>query len=258
MVDISDVDFAYGQQLALKQIRLAVEEGSTLGVVGPNGGGKTTLLRLLLGVCRPTRGAISIGGLRPAEAIARGDVIGYLPQGYALPRGFPISVRQLVRLGLAGKTGMLRGYRADDLEFVDWLLEQAGLRELAGRPIGSISGGQQQRALMARALAGRPKLLLLDEPMTGIDAAGRQRFISFMLELKRKLNLTMVLVAHDLQAVTALSDRIACLNVTLHYHDVPQRLPADLAHRFFACDLDAMGIHPEESGDGRQEWPERS
>jgi zinc transport system ATP-binding protein len=105
-----------------------------------------------------------------------------------------------------------------------------------------LSGGQLQRVFIARALVPRPKILLLDEPTTGIDRVGHQQFIEFLLGLKKEFDLTVVIVSHDLRAVSAMSDRIACLNVTLHYHDVPQRLPADLVFRMFACDLQAMGI----------------
>jgi zinc transport system ATP-binding protein len=242
LVDILSLDFAYGQQLVLKHIDLPVESGTTLGVIGPNGGGKTTLLRLLLNLHQPTRGGIKIDGLSPAQAVQRGDVVGYLPQNYALPEQFPISVRQVVRLGLVGKTGMLRRFSGDDLRFVEWLLERVGIKDLADRPIGTISGGQRQRALIARALAARPKLLLLDEPTTGIDRSGQQKFIEFLADLKRELKLTVILVSHDLRAVSAISDRIACLNVTLHYHDVPEHLPADLVYQMFACDLEAAGL----------------
>src|SRR3954471_6043035 len=115
IIDITDLDFAYRETLVLKQVSLRIERGTTVGLIGPNGGGKTTLVRLLLGLLRPTRGTIRIDGLPPARAVQRGDVVGYLPQNPAAPNGFPLSVRQLVRLGLAGKTGMLRGYARDDL-----------------------------------------------------------------------------------------------------------------------------------------------
>jgi zinc transport system ATP-binding protein len=244
IVDISHLDFAYGQQLVLKHIHLQIEAGSTLGLIGPNGGGKTTLMRLMLGLHRPTLGEIRVDGLRPAAAVRAGNVIGYLPQKAHFPVNLPLSVRQAVRLGLVGKTGMLRGYAKDDLTFVEHLLDRLGMLDLADQPVGQLSGGQAQRAFIARALAARPKILLLDEPTTGIDRSGQQRFIEQVVKLKEELGLTLVFCSHDLRAVSSISDRIACLNLTLHYHDVPHRMPERLAVEMFACDLEAMGVTP--------------
>ena len=242
IIDISELDFAYRDALVLKHVSLRVEAGTTLGLIGPNGGGKTTLIRLLLGLVEPTRGTIRVDGLSPREAVGRGNVIGYLPQNPATPEGFPVSVRQVARLGLVGKTGMLRGYAREDLKFVDGLLDRLGMADLAAAPIADLSGGQLQRVLIARALAARPKLLLLDEPTTGIDRLGQQQFLESITNLQRELGLTVIFVSHDLRAVSAISDRIACLNLTLHYHDVPEHLPADLVYRMFACDLEAFGL----------------
>ena len=250
IIAIHELDFAYRQQLVLKQIHLHVEPGTTLGLIGPNGGGKTTLIRLLLGLLRPTRGSIRIDSVDPRTAVRRGDVLGYLPQNPQLPANFPLDVRQLVRLGLAGKTGILHGYSKQDLQFVDSLIERIGLRDVIDEPVGQLSGGQLQRVLIARALAARPKVLLLDEPTTGIDQAGQQQFIDFVQRLKHDLNLTLVLVSHDLRAVTSISDRIACLNVTLHYHDVPDHMPAELVFSMFGCDLAAAGLGQSCCGEG--------
>ncbi|HEV2295952.1 MAG TPA: metal ABC transporter ATP-binding protein [Tepidisphaeraceae bacterium] len=239
---IDNLDFAFGESLVLKHVSLAIEQGTTVGLIGPNGGGKTTLIRLLLGLLEPTRGQLRIAGLTPREAVRRGDLVGYLPQSQRVPSRLPLSVRQVVRMGLAGKTGMLRVHPKDDLAFADELLGVVGISELADVPVATLSGGQFQRVLIARALAPRPKLLLLDEPTTGIDRSGQQRFIESIQELKTRLGLTIVFVSHDLRAVSAVSDRIACLNLTLHYHDVPEHLPADLVYRMFACDLEAFGL----------------
>jgi zinc transport system ATP-binding protein len=243
LIQISNLTFAFDQQTVLRDVNLDVEAGTTLGLIGPNGGGKTTLIRLLMDVLEPTSGSIRIGGLTPRQAIRRGDVVGYLPQKSSATRDtFPISVRQAVHLGLAGKAGMLRSFIGEDVSFADRMIERVGLSDVADRPIGALSGGQLQRAYIARALAPRPKLLLLDEPTTGIDRPGQERFIEFLQGLKNELGLTVVFVSHDLRAVSSISDRIACLNQTLHYHDVPDRIPADLVYRMFACDLEAMGI----------------
>jgi zinc transport system ATP-binding protein len=226
----------------LRHVTLQVEAGSTLGLIGPNGGGKTTLMRLILGLHEPTRGRISVEGMTPRRAVRRGDVVGYLPQQARFPANMPLSVRQAVRLGLVGKTGMLRSYAKDDVAFVEYLMNKMGVADYAAQPVGRLSGGQAQRVLIARALAPRPKILLLDEPTTGIDRSGQQRFIESVLRLKEDLGLTLVFCSHDLRAVASISDRIACLNVTLHYHDVPHRMPAQLAFEMFACDLEAMGV----------------
>ena len=242
VLDIANLDFAYGEQLVLKHLNLTMEAGSTLGIIGPNGGGKTTLIKLLMGILNPTRGSLQVAGMTPIDAVRRGDVIGYLPQNTNVPSNFPINVRQVIRLGLAGKTGMLRSHPQEDLDFVETLIERVGVKELVEQPVGELSGGQLQRVFIARALAARPKLLLLDEPTTGIDRSGQERFLDFIRALRREMNLSVVFVSHDLRAVSAISDRIGCLNVTLHYHDVPERMPRELAHEMFACDLEAMGI----------------
>src|SRR5262249_16932417 len=158
------------------------------------------------------------------------------------PGNFPISVRQLVRLGLAGKTGLLHSYAMSDLDFVEELIRRVGIEEVAHEPVGALSGGQLQRTLIARALSARPKLLLLHEPTHGVDQGGQRGLIEFIESLKNDLGLTVVLVSHDLRTVSEVSDRIACLNVSLHYHDVPARMPRELATRLFACDLEAMGL----------------
>src|SRR5438067_1675126 len=140
LIEIADLDFAYGRQRILENVHLSVEAGTTLGVIGPNGGGKTTLARLLLGLLRPQRGTIRIAGLAPAQAVRTGRLVGYLPRNPrpAAPT-FPLNVRQIVRLGLAGKTGMLRAYDREDLAVVETLLRRVGLAGLADRPVSRLS-----------------------------------------------------------------------------------------------------------------------
>ncbi|HEX8324243.1 MAG TPA: metal ABC transporter ATP-binding protein [Tepidisphaeraceae bacterium] len=242
LIDIRDLDFAYGRDAALCGVTLPVEAGTTLGLIGPNGGGKTTLIKLLLGLLKPQRGTIEIDGLPPRKAVARGDLIGYLPQKPQLAANFPLDVRRLVTLGLAGKTGLLRSHAKEDLRFVDELIDRVGLTAIAHRPANDLSGGQLQRALIARALAPRPRVLVLDEPTTGVDSRGQRDFVNLITQLKADLGLTLLLVSHDLRAVTAVSDRVACLNLHLHYHDTPRHLPADVVYNLFGCDVAAMGV----------------
>ena len=253
IIQIQNLTFGYGDSPALRHINLMVEPETTLGLIGPNGGGKTTLMRLMLGQLRAQEGRIEIAGFSPGQAVRKGDVLGYLPQKAQFSPNLPLTVRQAVRLGLAGKTGLMRSYDKSDVAFVEQLLERLGLSDMADGPVGALSGGQAQRAFIARALAPRPRILLMDEPTTGIDRAGQQKFIELVQELKRELKLTVVFCSHDLRAVSSISDRVACLNVQLHYHDVPHEMPAQLAYEMFACDLEAMGIrtpaHNCECGD---------
>lgn len=237
IIELSNVDFAYGQRLVLKHISMSVLRGTTVGLIGPNGGGKTTLIKLLLSLLKPTRGTISVAGMPAAAAVRRGDVLGYLPQNPRASGRFPLTVAQFVRTGLAGKVGILAAESAEDLRHVDWLLGKMGIEELAPTPIGTLSGGELQRAFIARALAARPHVLLLDEPTTGIDRAGQDRFIEFLGDLKQSLALTVILVSHDVRTVAAVCDRLACLNVTLHYHDVPENMPRELAREMFGSDM---------------------
>lgn len=243
ILDIRDVSYAYrrGSSPALEGVSLSVRPGSVVGIIGPNGGGKTTLLKLILGLLEPTRGTIQIDGRPPREAV-RAGVVGYLPQSPKLGTRVPIDARQLVELGLAGRSGLLRAPTREERIFADDLLAAVGLADKRTTPIAALSGGQLQRVLIARALVARPRLLLLDEPTLGIDRRGQQSFIKLILDLKRQLNLTIAFVSHDLRAVSSVSDRIACVSGKIHFHDVPQHLPADVVYELFACDLDALGI----------------
>lgn len=244
MIEIVSVDFAYDRTPVLCGVDLRIEPQTTLGLIGPNGGGKTTLVKLLLGLLRPDRGQIRIVGLSPQQAVRRGDLIGYLPQNPQFESRFPISVRQMIQLGLAGRTGLFRTYSKEDLDFVETLIDRVGLEEWSDFPIFQLSGGLLQRALIARALANRPKILILDEPTTGIDMRGQRGFVDLITRLKTELGLTVIFVSHDLRAVTALSDRVACLDVHLHYHDTPHHMPPELVYSMFACDLQAIGVAP--------------
>lgn len=242
IIDITSLDFAYDRNKVLCGVDLHVEERTTLGLIGPNGGGKTTLIKLLIGVLRPDRGEIRVAGLSPQKAVARGDLVGYLPQNPQFETRFPISVRQMIMLGLAGRTGMFKNHAPADVAFVDELIDRVALRELADEPVADVSGGQLQRALIARALVARPRILVLDEPTTGIDMRGQRGFVDLITQLKSDLALTVIFVSHDLRAVTALSDRVACLDMHMHYHDTPHHMPPELVYNMFACDLQAIGV----------------
>ncbi len=242
ILEIQSLGFSYRDRVVLEDVTLSVARNSILGVIGPNGGGKTTLIKLILGLLKPERGTIRIDGLTPAQAVARGTIVGYLPQNPTIATQVPIDTRQLVHLGLAGRSRMLHATPPADIALADQLIDDVGLSAARHTPISALSGGQLQRALIARALAARPKLLLLDEPVVGIDHRGQTEFIHLIDRLRTTLGLTVIFVSHDLRAVASISDRIACVSRKMHYHDVPQHLPAELMDRMFACDLAALGL----------------
>ncbi len=240
VICIRDVSYAYDARPALQHITLHVKRGSILGIIGPNGGGKSTLMKLMLGVIQPDSGSISILGRSPREACSNGSLVGYVPQRHVLDWAFPISVRQVVTLGLIGRKKFLGGFTRQQRQQVQAALQAVEMAHLADQPIGGLSGGQQQRVFIARALVNQPQILFLDEPTTGIDQAGQEKFLRMLLELKKTLNLTLVMVSHDLRSVVASCDRVACLSRTLHYHDRPQGLSPDVLFKVFQCDLDAV------------------
>ena len=222
---------------ALKDVTLHVEQGCSLGIIGPNGAGKSTLIKIILGLQRGYEGQVRIMGMTPDEACRKGDVLGYVPQRHEVEWRFPLSVEQVVTMGLTGKTGLFRRHSQEDRAYVLHMMEKVGIADLRHRPIGDLSGGQQQRAFIARALVARPKILMLDEPTVGVDEAGQQRFARLIHDLHESLNLTVLIVSHDLQAIAAGCNRVACLNQRIHYHDAPGKLTQEVLREVFQHDI---------------------
>jgi zinc transport system ATP-binding protein len=240
VICLHNVSFAYDTRQALSHITLHVKRGSTLGVIGPNGGGKSTLMKLMLGTLQPDEGDITVLGRDPRAACADGSLVGYVPQRHVLDWSFPITVRQVVTLGLIGRKNFFGGFTKPQRAQVTQVLHAVEMDRLADQPIGGLSGGQQQRVFIARALVNQPQILFLDEPTTGIDQAGQEKFLALLDTLKQQFHLTLVMVSHDLRSVIASCDRVACLNHNLHYHDRPQGLSSDVLFKVFQCDLDAV------------------
>jgi len=205
----------------LDNITLSLKEGVFLGVVGPNGGGKTTLLRVILGLIRPHSGEIRIFGKSPEMVLKKGSIFGYLPQSFKVPPDFPIRVIDVVMMGRYGRVGMLRWPGAEDRKKALEYLSVMGIEEFKNVPFEELSGGQQQRASVARALAGEPRILILDEPNTGIDVIGQEDFYHLLKGLQKRFNITIIMASHDIGTIPAYIDEIACLNHSLHYHGNP-------------------------------------
>lgn len=237
-VEYDRVTFAYPPRgrTVLENISLRVPAGGRLGIFGPNGGGKTTLLKITLGLLKGHSGQVRVFGRDPGEARQEG-LIGYVPQRVEAELAFPLSVRQVVAMGVQRGLPCWKRLPKASVERVERVIGLVGAADFADRPIGRLSGGQLQRVMIARALAANPKILLLDEPTVGIDVAGQQRFAELLELVHRELALTIVIVSHDLRAIAAGCDRIAVLSRTLHSHVAPHGLTPQLLAEVFSHDV---------------------
>ena len=224
-VELADVSFAYrGGPPALEGVSLSVEQGAFLGIAGPNGGGKTTLLRLALGLERPASGEVRVFG-RPAGA--RGATrIGYRAQRAQLASGTPVTVRELVEAGRLAVRGPFGPLRANDRAAVAHAIERVGLGDRADAPLRTLSGGMQQRAFIAKALATEPALLALDEPTTGVDAESQESLAQLLAELRSELGVTIMYVSHEFGAVEHVVSRLILVRRRIVFDGSPSELPA--------------------------------
>lgn len=215
IIHIEDVWFSYDGTPVLEGVSLDIYEHDFLGIIGPNGGGKTTLLKLMLGLIEPDRGSVCIMGKQPA--LHRTD-IGYVPQYRTFDFGYPISVMEVVLMGRLGHIRRpFRKYRPEDRRIAEACLDMMDIGDLADRQVDQLSGGQQQKVILARALATEPRVLLLDEPTNHVDVQTEVHFFEILKQLHE--DMAIVLVTHDIGAVSVYVDRIACLNRKLFIHD---------------------------------------
>ncbi|MCE5196323.1 MAG: ABC transporter ATP-binding protein [Negativicutes bacterium] len=234
-VHIENLTVYYGETPAVTEINLDVEEGEYLGIIGPNGGGKSTLLRAILGLIPITSGEITIYGKKIAQ---NRSLVSFVPQFSAIDKLFPITLREVVLFGkLKAELKPFFRYSKQDKMEVEALLEKVGIYELANRQITELSGGEFQKMLIARALAVKPKLLLLDEPTASVDTNSSSQIYSLLADLNR--NMTIILVTHDLLAVSSQVHRLACLNNRLVYHGEPE-LTEGVVNTMYGCPVDLI------------------
>ncbi|NBB84389.1 MAG: ATP-binding cassette domain-containing protein, partial [Alphaproteobacteria bacterium] len=205
VVSLRRVGFAYGEVPVLEDVTLDIQRGEFLGLVGPNAGGKSTLLKLILGLLKPQRGEIRVLGRRPQRARRH---IGYVPQYPAFSRDFPIRVLDVVLMGRLGLGPMLGGWRRRDRDAARRALADVEAGDLADRLVGALSGGQLQRVLLARALVGDPQMLILDEPTANIDHRLEGELFDLLAALNRRM--TIVVVSHDIAFISSYVTRVAC------------------------------------------------
>ncbi len=209
VVEIEHLTIQYPDVKAIDDVSFTVNQGDFLGIIGPNGAGKSTLFAAMLGLNTKYKGTIKFFGIDIRKSRSFLKEIGYVPQKPIFEQNFPATVNDVVKMGLQ---------KESDENKIDEILQQLWIHELSERRIGELSGGQQQRVFIAKALVNNPKVLILDEPVTGIDQQSIDLFYSILKELNTKQNITIIWSSHDLDAVNKLANHVACLNRTLFFH----------------------------------------
>jgi zinc transport system ATP-binding protein len=213
LLELHHVGVHYDDTCALDNVNLVVRARDFLAVIGPNGGGKTTLLKVILGLITPDEGSVTVLGTTPRLARRR---LGYIPQRSRFDPSFPVRVLDVALMGRLNQSARLGRYSAQDYDRAHRALREVRMAHLSNRSIGTLSGGQQQRAMVARALVSDPELLLLDEPMASVDTAMQEEFYDLLSKLNRRM--AIILVTHDLSAISVHVKQLACLNCRLYYH----------------------------------------
>jgi zinc transport system ATP-binding protein len=218
VLEFRQVWFAYDGEPVIEDVTLALESGEFAAILGPNGGGKTTLLRLALGLARPSQGSVALFG-EPPEQFRSWGRVGYVPQAAeGVQTRFPATAEEVVAQGLYRGFDPTAIWRSGGHAAVIQAMETVDIANLRGRRITSLSVGQQQRILIARALVREPELLVLDEPLAGIDAAGQEQFHTLLRRLNGEAGMTILLVSHDIGAVMREATTVACINKTVVFH----------------------------------------
>lgn len=237
VIRLHKIAFRYSGPLVIENVDLEVARGDFLGLVGPNAGGKSTLLKIILGLLKPCQGSVTVLGNSPE--LARRD-LGYVPQFAEFSRDFPITVVETVLLGRMGRTRLLGPYRQRDRDIANRVMQETQILELRNRPLETLSGGQLQRVLVARALAGEPKILLLDEPTSNIDTRAEEDIFELFNHLNQRM--TIILVSHDIGFITRYVTRVACLNQTLMCHR-PESIDGDFIQKLYDEPIRAVSYH---------------
>lgn len=237
-IEMKGVWFSYDRSPILEDISFTLKQGDFLGMIGPNGGGKTTLIKLLLGILKPHRGTIRILGEPPHQARHR---VGYVPQNTDFNNTFPISVMDVALMGRLARSRMGKGYNRRDRPVVEEALKKVGMWDKRKVPIGKLSGGQRQRVLIARALVTEPEILFLDEPTAKVDPEFECNIYDFLKELNR--HATIVTITHDVGVISRYIKSVACVNQTLVYHEEAE-ITHEMLDMAYECpvDLIAHGI----------------
>ncbi len=245
-VEISNLSLIRGETEILKNLDLRLNKGDLLGIIGPNGGGKTTLIKVILGLLEPDRGEIRVFGKEPKKSR---DRIGYVPQYTDFDSQFPINVLNVVLMGRVGKLGLSPFYSKEDKEIARKSLEKVEMDDFKERQISELSGGEQQRVLLARALTTKPDILLLDEPTASVDERIKTNIYKLLQKLNQDEGMTIILISHDVGFLSSYVEKLACLNRELVYHG-DSELTHDMIEESYGCEIDFVAHHHKNIREG--------
>jgi len=248
VIDIKDLSFSYDRQKVLRSVNLRIYPGDFAGIIGPNGGGKSTLLRLIMGIIQPDTGSVSVLGMPPEKARSR---VGYLAQHAHHDPGFPVTVMEVVLMGCLGRGWLPGPFRKSEKERAMAALKRVGMADIAGKSMSALSGGQRQRVLIARALVCEPELLLLDEPMSHIDISAEKE----LLQLLEKLSAdhTILIVSHDIGFVTKKIKKVVCVNRQVVLHPTSE-INGEVISSLYGTDM-RLVRHDHECSEKGHKWP---
>ena len=218
ILDIKNLSFSYEKEKVLENINLIVEQNDFLAIIGPNGGGKSTLLKLILGLVELQNGELTIFSQKPSKSLSK---VGYVPQNTNINIDFPIKVIEVVMMGHVSSKKPLFGYGKEEIVCALESLKKVGMEEFVNKKIGSLSGGQRQRVMIARALCANPKILLLDEPTASIDVSGQRQIYDLLKQLSKTI--TIIVVSHDISVILSYATKVAHINKTLTFHDISHK-----------------------------------
>jgi zinc transport system ATP-binding protein len=243
IIEVSNLSFGYNEVSVLKNINFSVHKGDFLGIIGSNGAGKSTLMKLLLNILTPVSGEIKLLG-ENINRFKKWNEVGYISQkANSFNSSFPATVEEIVGANLFSKIGLFRMPKKHHKEMIYNALEKVDMQDYGKRQIGNLSGGQQQRVFIARAIVNNPKILFLDEPTVGIDAKSEQSVYCLLSELNKSLGLTVVMVTHDIGAITAHANRIICLGENgLLEHNPSEGITKELVTKIYGSGVN-LNIH---------------
>ena len=220
--EVKNLFYSANNQSILEEISLTILPGDYCAIIGPNGGGKTTLIRILLGLQKPTSGSLKLFG-QDLKQFKRWYKVGYVPQRSAqLDQNFPATVLEVVKMGRIAKQKLFQRYTKEDYAAIENAMLKMDVTKIQNKLIGELSGGQRQRVMIARALASQPEVLILDEPNTGVDVISQQRFYKLLKELNREEKMTIIFITHDIGVIADDIGRLFTVNQTLHTCNNPK------------------------------------